>query len=289
MKLSKLFGIVLSLHLGLIAILLVQPGCSTTQPPTRFDQGGVSSMNQAQSLDDVLPDNTANTSLDSAFNEPVYGTIVRAEPQRPLDSTYETESMPTVEVSGEGFSDYTVAAGDSMWAIAKKHAVSLKDLLAANDMGENDILRVGRVLRIPSQSTHAKVSTVTADVYQPSGFNAATTTYEVVPGDTLGRIAKQYGTSVKALKAANNKTSDLIRVGEQLLIPVNEATAPQASAPVVAPADPVTEVKPADPAPVKLKEVPSEPVIEPAAEPTVDTEALFEQTPEVPVIREGNP
>lgn len=289
MKLSKLFGLVLSLHLGLIAILVIQPGCSTTQPPTRFDQGGVSSMNKARSLDEVLPEKSATTSLDAAFNEPIYGTIVRAEPQRPVESAFEDEAMPEVEVTGDGFSNYTVEVGDSMWAIAKKLNVSLKELLSANGMGENDLLRVGRVLRVPSQSTVVKVSTITADVFQPSGFNAATATYEVVAGDTLGRIAKQYDTSVKAIKAANNKTSDLIRIGEQLLIPVNETAAPQITAPVVAPADPMTQVKPADSAPVELKEVPSEPVIESEAESTVDTEALFEQTPEVPITREENP
>ena len=289
MKLSKLFGLVLSLHLGLIAILVIQPGCSTTQPPTRFDQGGVSSMNKARSLDEVLPEKSATTSLDAAFNEPIYGTIVRAEPQRPVESAFEDEAMPEVEVTGDGFSNYTVEVGDSMWAIAKKLNVSLKELLSANGMGENDLLRVGRVLRVPSQSTVVKVSTITADVFQPSGFNAATATYEVVAGDTLGRIAKQYDTSVKAIKAANNKASDLIRIGEQLLIPVNETAAPQITAPVVAPADPMTQVKPADSAPVELKEVPSEPVIESEAESTVDTEALFEQTPEVPITREENP
>lgn len=246
-------------------------------------------MNKARSLDEVLPEKSATTSLDAAFNEPIYGTIVRAEPQRPVESAFEDEAMPEVEVTGDGFSNYTVEVGDSMWAIAKKLNVSLKELLSANGMGENDLLRVGRVLRVPSQSTVVKVSTITADVFQPSGFNAATATYEVVAGDTLGRIAKQYDTSVKAIKAANNKTSDLIRIGEQLLIPVNETAAPQITAPVVAPADPMTQVKPADSAPVELKEVPSEPVIESEAESTVDTEALFEQTPEVPITREENP
>jgi len=35
MKVSKVFGCVIGLHLGVIAMLLVQPGCQTKQPPTR--------------------------------------------------------------------------------------------------------------------------------------------------------------------------------------------------------------------------------------------------------------
>ncbi|MGB0184357.1 MAG: LysM peptidoglycan-binding domain-containing protein [Opitutales bacterium] len=298
MKLSKLFGVVLGLHLGLIAILIVQPGCSSTQPPTRYEQGGVSGLNKAQSLGEVIPENGENFGIDPAFNATPFDDSLRAEPQRPAEVYMDADPQPAVVVTGDAFDTYTVQAGDSMWAIAKKFQLSLRDLLNANGMGENDILSVGRELRIPVQSTVAKVKTVTADVYQPSGYNAETTSYEVVAGDSLSRIAQRFDTSVNAIKAANNKTSDLIRVGEQLLIPVSETAAPQIVAPAIAPADPVpapvqAPVAPPAPAPtepvVELKEVPSQPVIEPATEQNIDTNALFEETPEVPIVREGNP
>ena len=40
--------------------------------------------------------------------------------------------------------------------------------------------------------------------------------YVVKSGDTLGRIAKAHGTTVKALKIANHLSSDRIFVGEKL-------------------------------------------------------------------------
>ncbi len=43
--------------------------------------------------------------------------------------------------------------------------------------------------------------------------------YLVKSGDSLARIAKTHGTTVKALKAANNLTTDKISVGEQLKVP----------------------------------------------------------------------
>ncbi len=43
--------------------------------------------------------------------------------------------------------------------------------------------------------------------------------YLVKSGDTLSRIAKTHGTTIKALKAANNLASDRIVVGEKLKIP----------------------------------------------------------------------
>jgi LysM repeat protein len=98
---------------------------------------------------------------------------------------------------------------------------------------------------------------------------------------------------VKAIKAANNKTSDMIRVGEKLLIPVSEGAAPQIAAPVIAHANPAPAVKPTVIAPaepiVQLREIPSQPVIEPTPAVENDPNALFEESPEVPVIRTSKP
>ena len=44
-------------------------------------------------------------------------------------------------------------------------------------------------------------------------------TYTVQSGDTLYEIANRFGTTVSALKSANNLTSDIIRVGQVLSIP----------------------------------------------------------------------
>jgi peptidoglycan endopeptidase LytE len=40
--------------------------------------------------------------------------------------------------------------------------------------------------------------------------------YVVKSGDTLSRIAKAHGTTIKALKTANHLSSDCIFVGEKL-------------------------------------------------------------------------
>jgi LysM repeat protein len=46
-------------------------------------------------------------------------------------------------------------------------------------------------------------------------------TYTVVKGDTLGKIAQRHAISIRELKAANNLSSDLILVGQNLRIPVS--------------------------------------------------------------------
>lgn len=45
-----------------------------------------------------------------------------------------------------------------------------------------------------------------------------TAVHEVVPGDTLGKIAKKYGTTIELIKGNNNLRSDIIRVGQKLRV-----------------------------------------------------------------------
>ena len=45
-------------------------------------------------------------------------------------------------------------------------------------------------------------------------------TVEVKRGDTLSEIASRYGLTVTALKELNNLNSDVIRLGQQLQVPV---------------------------------------------------------------------
>ena len=48
-------------------------------------------------------------------------------------------------------------------------------------------------------------------------------THIVQKGDSLWKIANQYGTSVNTLKALNNLTSDNLRIGQQLILSANQA------------------------------------------------------------------
>ena len=111
-------------------------------------------------------------------------------------------------------SSYTVAAGDSLSVIAKRFGVTVEALKSANQL-TSDLLRVGQVLAIPASG-----STGAGTVQQP----AQTTSYTVASGDSLSVIAKRFGTSVEALKSANQLSSDFLRVGQVLAIPAGGTT-----------------------------------------------------------------
>lgn len=245
MKISKTLSCVLGLHV-IIAVLLVQPGCQTTQPPT---QTGTSSYSQNRTIEssvtgasrtggELIPA-THSGGLDAAFNAGMEGegSYEPLEPLDPLDSLEPItpleplSNQQDVDVAGPNFQSYTVKRGDNLWSLSKRFGVSLNELYAANGLNKNSVLRVGQQIQIPSEGDTVAVNTVTPDAYQPTNFNQETTSYTVRRGDNLSKIANQFDTSVRALKAANSKTSDMIRVGEVLIVPVG-ANANTRAAPV---------------------------------------------------------
>lgn len=48
---------------------------------------------------------------------------------------------------------------------------------------------------------------------------AKTSTYKIKAGDTLGKIAKTYGTTVAKLKTLNGLKNDVIVAGKSLKVP----------------------------------------------------------------------
>ena len=70
-------------------------------------------------------------------------------------------------------------------------------------------------------------------------------TYTVKSGDSLTKIAKAHGTTIKAIRAENNLTTDHIKVGQKLKIPARAEAAAAAAAPVAPPPPPSTAPAPA--------------------------------------------
>ncbi len=137
--------------------------------------------------------------------------------------------------------DYTVVKGDSFYKIAKAHHITMKALTDANPGMESSKLKIGQTLHIPeaaetAAATPAASGSTTAAPPAAPAAGAATAmndsgaaTYVVKSGDTLGRIAKAHGTTVKAIKSANNLTSDRIAVGKSLKLPPGKTAAATAA------------------------------------------------------------
>lgn len=82
---------------------------------------------------------------------------------------------------------------------------------------------------------------------------ATTDCYTVLAGDNLTKIAQKFNTSASELKELNHLTSDIIRIGQVLVVPSDNASTPASATPVLATTVPATQATPT-PAPVETVE-----------------------------------
>ena len=102
----------------------------------------------------------------------------------------------------ETYRRYTVRRGDSLGKIALRYGTTVRALRVANRLRGTQINR-GAVLRIPLSG------------------KGGTTPYRVQWGDTLGKIAKRYNTTVTTLVRVNKLRSRHIQAGKVLRIPTS--------------------------------------------------------------------
>lgn len=113
-------------------------------------------------------------------------------------------------------SEYKVVAGDTLYSIAQRHGVSVAQLKQWNQLS-SDVILVGQVLNISSTVTETEKPS-TPQVTQPSTPQATEKSYKVASGDTLYRISQRFGVSVQNIKDWNYLKSDVIFVGQQLVL-----------------------------------------------------------------------
>jgi len=224
------FFCVLAVHVLAIGTVLIVQGCKREEPPPPESY---------PELSPVLP--TFDTNLPPVVSTelppPVVGTsTVPALPTLPPPPVTTVPSTPAPSAPGANVpvpapsapatTEYTVVAGDTLYGIAKKYGISLRSLMDANPGVDPRRLRVGQKLVVPTGgSGSAGAGGAAPGETVASGGEQI---YVVKSGDNLTRIARRFGTTVQALREANQLRTDRIRVGDKLKIP---AGAPRAEAP----------------------------------------------------------
>ena len=162
-------------------------------------------------------------------------------------ATYEGETIPSLPESGNY---YVVQSGDSLWKIANKYGITVDELKSLNGLTSNN-LSVGQILEVPGGSSSGTYTVKAGDslwkianqygltVAELKNLNGLTSdnlsigqvlkisnssssnnsnTYTVKAGDSLWKIANQYGLTVAELKNLNGLTSDNLSIGQVLKI-----------------------------------------------------------------------
>lgn len=93
---------------------------------------------------------------------------------------------------------YTVKSGDNLYSIARQYNTTVSEIMNYNGLTSN-LLSIGQMLKIPS-------------------VNQEGTKYTVKSGDSLYSIAKRYNTTVNDIKSKNNLTSNMLSIGQVLII-----------------------------------------------------------------------
>lgn len=135
---------------------------------------------------------------------------------------------------------HVVQPGESLQAIAALYGVDAQALANDNGITATNPLYVGQALTITGLSVEVVAAPPAAAPVQPPAAEAPRGVFHtVVSGDTLFKIATQYGSTVAELAAANN-IADPTRIyaGQQLLIPGIEP--PQIASVLPAPVERLT-------------------------------------------------
>ncbi|HKJ10579.1 MAG TPA: LysM peptidoglycan-binding domain-containing protein [Gammaproteobacteria bacterium] len=112
---------------------------------------------------------------------------------------------------------YTVRSGDSLWVIARRYHVGVRELARWNGMATRDALHIGQklVLWLRSGGSYTR----TAHAAEPARVRTHNGHYTVRKGDSLWVIAQRYHVGVHQLAEWNGLAKrDPLHIGEKLVV-----------------------------------------------------------------------
>jgi len=189
----------LGVNVAVLLVLLMQ-GCKREQPPQPVEQ---------------LPVYTDTNPPPVVIDTNPPPALVDTNPVSPLvppTPVPETPLPPTAPAAQK----YTIQPKDTFSTIAPKFGVTPKALQAANPNLDPAKLQIGKEIVIPPPTVAAPNSPGAAPLVDAV---SGQTTYTVKSGDTLGKLASEFHTTVKAIQSANDLLDTRIKVGQKLKIP----------------------------------------------------------------------
>lgn len=117
--------------------------------------------------------------------------------------------LPTAKETNP--TEHLVQQGESLWGISREYNITVDNLKNWNQIIAADGLQPGQILRLyesnksketPSNQSKTEIKKI----------------HKVASGDSLWGIAQQYGMTIDELKKLNNKESNELAIGEELIV-----------------------------------------------------------------------
>jgi LysM repeat protein len=229
MKILKVFGLVVGIHVFALILIFANPGCSAmtkTAPAPADTVVKTDAPSPAITVPNLAAGDSA-TGFDPNAPAISVSPAIHYSPTRPgTPAAGALAAEPVADVTPA--TTYTVAKGDSMSSIAHHNHLTKAELAAANNLRPEAMLKLGQKLIIPGKAPNGGGPVAAAPVARPAAPEAAPAAkgpaepvkHTVKPGETLGAIARKYQVKMGDIATANNISDPAkIRPGMELIIP----------------------------------------------------------------------
>jgi LysM repeat protein len=124
------------------------------------------------------------------------------------------------------YDEYVVIKGDNYSTIIRKfNGLRISDLQQANPDVDPTRLQIGQTLKIPRSSLAVNKSNA-SDKVEATALEKTGNFYKIQTGDTLSKVASQFGVSVPDLMTANPNIDPLrLQINQPIAIPEKKAVA----------------------------------------------------------------
>ncbi len=227
---------ILAIHVVVLGALLIQ-GCkrdkedttASTVPTNDFSSippfGGTNDIVTTPATSNMAPIPPFSTPPAASSNFGMTPTVTPGAP--PFVPTTPTSPAIVNNVAeGTPANEHVIVKGDTFATLATKYGASVRSIQSANPNLNPTRLKIGDKVKIPAKAATTGSSGNSAFASGGTG----TETYAVKSGDTLSKIAKSHGTTIKEVQKLNNLSTTQIKVGQKLKMP-SRASAPATATP----------------------------------------------------------
>ena len=104
---------------------------------------------------------------------------------------------------------YIISEGDTLWSIAKKYNLNVRDLASMNSLNKNDYLQLGQQISIGNKN-----------IYRNMESKKRTILYSVKQGDNLYKISQLFDVTIESIQEINNFSESTLMPGQIIKIAI---------------------------------------------------------------------